>query len=245
MVSMQRAMASFLLLLTLAPVLSPDAGAQTRPGGAGARPDEMVVQAYTFKHQRASEAVSLIYPLLSARGTVALQPGGNTLVITDTPAALSRIVPVLRSFDHPARPLRIEIFVVKASRTPVSPPIRRSDLPEEQTRELRAALPYDIYEVQAQARLQAMEGQSVIYGLGTDFEVKFRLGTLLNGKRVKLSNFRVSKSGNELIHAHLNLWVDQTMNLGLAKHEESAEALILVLTLRPVEPTRRQPKAQP
>lgn len=236
MVPVERTALCFLWILVLTSCL---AAAQPRPAQ---RPEEVVLRAYTFKHQRASEAVSLVYPMLSPRGTVELQPATNTLVLRDTPSSLSRIVPLLHGFDHPARPVRLEVIVVKASRNQVSPPVKRSDLPEQLTRRLRQLLPYDIYETQAQAHLNALEGQSVIYELGNDFEVSFRLGTLLDEQRVKLSNFRItrqSRPGTSLIHTNLNLRVDQTMSLGLAKSEASRDALMVVLTLRSVDIPRR------
>lgn len=201
-------------------------------------PDEMVVQAYTFRYQTASEAVQLVYPLLSPRGTVEVQPKGNTLVLRDTRAAIDRILPALRSFDHAARPLRLEVFLVKASRTPVSPPIRRSDLPEWLTRRLRDLLAYDIFEMQAQAQLSGLEGQKVTYDLGQEYRVSFRFGTVLEGGRTKLNGFRISRPATDgkaeavLIQTSLNLWVDRTTSLGLAKSEASREALMVVLTLR-------------
>ena len=61
------------------------------------RPDRidevLVLHAFTLKHQRASDAIPLVHPLLSERGTVELQPGDNTLVIRDSPGALARILP--------------------------------------------------------------------------------------------------------------------------------------------------------
>lgn len=235
----RRTVTCFLWMLVLAPMLA----AQPRP--AQRSQEELVVRAYTLKHQRASDAYQLVYPLLTSRGSVELQNGGNTLVIRDTLAALSRIVPVLQRFDHPARPLRLDIYIVKASRAVVSPPERRSDLPEPLTRNLRQVLNYDVYEVAAQAQLWAMEGQSVVYGLGDEFEVRFRFGTLLNERRIKLSDFRITRKSEGrakgLIHTNLNLWVEQTVNLGLAKSEESREALMVVMTLRDVE-VRRLPR---
>jgi hypothetical protein len=225
-------------------VLTSGLAAQSRPAQ---RMDEVVLRAYTFKHQRASEAVSHVYPLLSGQGTVELQPASNTLVIRDTLAALSRIVPVLHRLDHPARPVRLELIIVEASRNQVSPPVKKSDLPGQLTRRLRQLLPYDIYEMQAQAQFQAVEGQSVTAQLGDDYEVSFRLGTLIDGERVKLSNFRIrrrseSRPGVNLIHTNLNLRVDQVMALGLAKSELSKNALMVVLTLRNGEmPRRLQP----
>jgi hypothetical protein len=211
-------------------------------------PDELVLHAYTLRYQQALEAIPLIQPLLSARGTLELQPGGNTLVLRDTPAALARIVPVLRGFDHPALPLRVEILIVKASRLTVSPSVARSDLPEALTRRLRELLPYEIYELQAQAQLASQEGQAVAYELGDDYVVSFRLGTLIAAQRIKLVNFEISrraanrKSAVPLVHTNLNLCLDQTMSLGLARSEGSRDALIIVVTVRRGEP---RPRAEP
>ena len=199
--------------------------------------DVLVLHAYTLKHQRASDAIPLVHPLLSERGTVELQPGDNTLVIRDTPGALARILPVLRSFDHAPRPLRVEIMIVKASRSAVSPPMNHSDLPEELTRRLRKILLYDNYDLEAQSLLQPVEGESVTYEIGEGYQVAFRLGTVLPDRRVRLTDFEIARRSpkrgpQELLHTNLNLWLDQTMSLGLAKSEGSREALMVVLTLR-------------
>ena len=230
----RRTVACLLWMLLLTPVLS---GAQPRTAQSG----ELIVRVHTFKHKRAADAVPLISPLLTQRGAVEL-PGNNTIVIRDTLAAVSRIVPVLHSFDHPARPLRLDVLIVKASRAPVSPPIRRSDLPEPITRRLREVLNYEVYEMQAEGQIWAMEGQEVVYGVG-DFEVSFRLGTMLDGGRVKLSNFRIYRQSEgptkKGLHTNLNLVLGKTMSLGLAKSEASREALMVVLTLHPIAVERR------
>jgi hypothetical protein len=220
----RRSIASFLLVLAV-----------TSPLWAQPQDDDVVVQAYTFKYQRAREAVPLVDPLLSPRGTVEYQPKGNTLVIRDTQEAIRRIVPVLRRFDHPRLRLRLEIFVVRASRAPgVSPQVRHSDLPDWLTKRLQDLLAYDVYEMQAQAQLGGAEGQRVVYDLGPEYRVSFRFGTLMDQK-IKLLNFRISRQGRpeaNLIETNLNLLLDQTMSLGLAKNESSREALMVVLTLR-------------
>ncbi len=225
-----------LLLMVAATALS------AAPAGAP-DPKEIGVQVYTFKYQRASEAVAMVYPLLSPRGTVELQPGGNTLVIRDTASAIHKVMPLLRSYDHPARALRLEIFVVRASRNVVSPQVQHSDLPEYLTRRLRGLLAYDNFEKQAQAQLAGAEGQGVVYELGPEYKVSFRFGTL-GDDRVKLSGFRIShraegRPETDLLHANLTLSLDHTTSLGLASSETSREALILVLTLRDGEIAHR------
>jgi hypothetical protein len=204
--------------------------------GAPRIDDVLVLHAYTLKHQRASEALPLIHPLLSERGTVELQPGDNTLVIRDSAGALSRILPVLRAFDHSPRQIRVEIMIVRASRSAVSPPMNHSDLPEELTRRLRKILLYDNYDLESQALLQPVEGESVTYEIGEGYQVAFRMGTVLPDRRVRLADFEIGRRGprrapQELLHTNLNLWLDQTMSLGLAKSEGSREALMVVLTL--------------
>jgi hypothetical protein len=230
---------SWVLLLLLAGAVPPVAA---QPGAPD--PREIGVQVYTFKYQRASEAVTMVYPLLSPRGTVELQPGGNTLVIRDTAAAIRKVMPVLRAYDHPSRALRLEIYVVRASRTVVSPQVQNSDLPESLTRRLRGLLAYENFEKQAQAQVAGAEGQGVVYELGPDYKVSFRFGTLTGDRRVKLSDFLISRRAEgrpeaRLLHANLTLQLDSTTSLGLASSETSNEATLLVLTLHDGEVAHR------
>jgi hypothetical protein len=131
----------------------------------------------------------------------------------------------------------VEIMIVRASRSAVSPPMNHSDLPDELTRRLRKILLYDNYDLEAQAQLQPVEGESVTYEIGEGYVVAFRLGTVLPDRRVRLADFEIGRrvprrASQELLHTNLNLWLDQTMSLGLAKSEGSREALMVVLTLR-------------
>jgi hypothetical protein len=241
MLPVRRALASCLLmsLLPLAAVM-PLAGQAGQSGGVR-KVAAPVLHAFALKHQRASEAIALVHPLLSPRGTVELQPRGNTLVIRDTQAAIDRILPVLKGFDHPLRPLGIEIFIVRAQRAQTSPRVVVSDLPDGLTERLRQILPYEIFRLQAQARLETREGEPVTFELGDDFEISFRVGTVLDDGRIKLNDFRIDRRSPRkvgLLHTHLTLWLDQTMSLGLAKSEASREALMVVMTVNGREPAR-------
>jgi hypothetical protein len=228
---------ALLAVLLALPLVQLDAQAQ----------QELVVHAYTLKHQKASEALMLIHPLLSPRGTVELQKGGNTLVVRDTVAALAQVIPILRNFDHPARPLRLDVFVVRASRRSVSGQPAAAQLPAELEQRLRGLLHYEVYELEAQARMTTLEGQSVTYEMGSGFQASFRLGTVVAG-RIRLSDFRMvrrlpQKAEQPLVHTNLNLSLEQWMSLGLAKSESSPEALLVVLRLR-AEPPPRSQRAQ-
>jgi hypothetical protein len=239
MSSFRRIVAGFLgamALIVLGTALAAEAGQHEA--------EDLSLHAYSLRYQQAIEAIPLIQPLLSSKGTLELQPGTNTLVVRDTRAALDRILPVLRAYDHPSQPLKLDVMIVRASRAVVSPQAR-SDLPEELTRRLRELLPYEVYELQAQTQLLTREGEAVAYNVGSEYEVSFRLGTLMEDRRIKLAGFEVGrrighKAGSvPMIHTNLNLWIEQTLSLGLARGEASRDALIIVLTLHRGEPQKR------
>jgi Bacterial type II/III secretion system short domain len=235
MASMRRTFASSLLLLFLA------------SGAARAQGGEIIMHAYKLKYRRATEAIALVSSLLSPRGTVELQPATNTVVIRDTVASVNKIIPVLNQYDLPARPLTLELYIVRASRSAVSPPVARSNLPDEMTRELRQMLPYDNYDLQARAQLTSLEGQAVTYVVGGEYEVGFRVGAVQGGQWIRLSDFRISRRAEHKVDQllvrgkSLNLIFGKTMFVGLARDESSAAALMVALTMRPGDVARKVP----
>ena len=209
---------------------------------------ELVLHAFTLRHRAATEAFQLVVPMLTKRGTVELQPATNTLVIRDTPVALGQIIPALRRYDRPSQPLTLDVYIVRATRSTVSGAPSQSDLPEPLTKRLRALLPYENFFGQAQARLSSREGEAVTYALGGEYEVSFRLGTIVQGQ-VRLSDFRIARiaelrrTGMSLFQATLILPLDQTTSFVLARNEDSHEALMVVLNLR--QSGQRPPPPRP
>ena len=203
-----------------------------------ARADEPLgLYAYTLKHQEASEALAAIQSLLSGRGTVELRPTDNTLVVRDTQAALAAIKPALQRFDHPPRSLRIELMIVRARRALFSPILQEEPLPETLLQRLKQVLPYSTYNVLAKTDLGTREGEEVTYELAEGFGVGFRTGTVLEGKRLKLHDFRVTRAGDaaglrSLIHGNLSLQLARTFTMTLAGSEGSSTALVVVLVPR-------------
>ncbi len=192
----------------------------------------LVVHAVTLRHQPAASALALVHPLLSERGSVQLQPGGNTLVVRDTAAVVERVAGLLRDFDHPAQRLTIHIQVVRAGDGG-----NGGRLDQELLDRLRELLRYDSYRVVAAAELEAREGERVSYELGEEYQILFQLGTLMSGERIKLQGFEVIRrrgvpEPRRLLHTQVNLLLERPMILGLAKNESSRRALLLVLTCR-------------
>ena len=214
----RRSLAGAVLALGIAAT----AAAQTEP--------PLLVHAYTLRHQPAAEALDLVHPLLSQRGSVQLQPGGNTLVVRDEAAVVDRVVELLREFDHAAQKLALRIQVVRAGDGGTGEPLGR-----ELAERLGELLRYDSYRVVAAAELEAREGDLASYELGEEYRIGFQLGTLMSGDRLKLHDFEVSRQGGEeesrrLLRTQVNLRLGRPMILGLAKNESSRRALLLVLT---------------
>jgi hypothetical protein len=193
----------------------------------------MVLHAYTLSHRPAAEAAELVRGMLSPRGSVTVQEEGNTVVVRDTLASLVRVVPALRQFDRPARPLGFELMVVRAYRerlpsSAVQPP------PRELVGKLRKLLNYGTYELVASVDLPSREGEELTYQVGDAWSVSFRVGEVLADDSVKLYDFRLFRRGRQepMIHTNLNLFVDKTYSLGFSKSEESDTALMVVITCR-------------
>lgn len=202
--------------------LAGTAVAQTEP--------PLLVHAYTLRHQPAAEALLLVHPLLSRRGSVQLQPGGNTLVVRDEAAVIDRVVELLREFDHAAQRLALRIQVVRAGDGGEGEPLGR-----ELAERLGELLRYDSYRVVAAVELESREGELASYELGEEYRIGFQLGTLMSGDSLKLHDFEVTRQTGEegsrrLLRTQVNLRLGRPMILGLAKNESSRRALLLVLT---------------
>lgn len=236
-----------LLFLGVGPLLLADAVIATPVGGDPALAARQVY-AYTCEHQPASEAVTLVRPLLSPRGSVELQPGNNSLVVRDTREAIERIKPVLESFDHPPQSLRLDIRIVRAGPAKGARPSGMPDataLPGDLAARLGGLLRYDSYEKLAETTVTPTEGEEVTYAIGKDYSVSFRLGTVLAGQRLRLHDFRILQRARnpanksrqlpprKLLHTNLNLWLDQQLALVVPQDTGAAdEALMVAIACR-------------
>jgi hypothetical protein len=205
---------------------------------------------FTLRHQSTAAAVALIRPLLSPSGTVEEQSLRKTVVVRDIGSAIDRVQAALLELDRPAQNLRFEIQVIQAGpvRAPISPPEPiqiGKPLGEELAGRLRRHLRYESFAVVAEAGLSSKEGENVSYTLGDGYDLSFKLGSIVNAKRLQVENFRVEKRSRqsadkgrqlkprELFHANLNLWLDRYFTLVLADDPERQEALVIAIICRP------------
>lgn len=154
---------------------------------------------------------------------------------------------MLDRFDHPPQALHLDIYLLRAGATVAG----GDPAPESVVRLLRQHLRYDRYELLGAVGVPASEGQAVTYALGDDFDVSFRLGTLLAGQKLRVHDFRVARrpslvaqsanksrqpEARELVYTNLNLWRDKQFALVLSQERASEAALMVAITFRPDDP---------
>ncbi len=199
--------------------------------------DALAQVSYPLEHRDVEEALEVVEPLLSARGTARPLPGGRTLEVRDTAERLEQVMVMLRRFDRPVGGYQLEFMVIRAQPLSVSPP---PPVPKEIPRELlerwRNLLRYEHYELVARKTWPAQADREVRQDLGSGYRVSFRLSKIYGSRRVKLQNFRLLRRSDngeeELIHTNLNPRVNQILSLGLAKDEASRTALMVVVVCR-------------
>jgi hypothetical protein len=232
MISPHHHLARSLLLAVLVLAATP-AAARQQPD----RVETLRVHVHKMEHQPAREALPLVETMLSPAGELELITATNTLVVRDRASVITRLQPILREFDHPPRGLKLEIFLVEASRPPQGGGTGAAELPESLARGLGRMLQFNRYRLLGQGMLETREGELVSYALGGGYEVSFRIGTLLAGQRLRLRGFEIVRQrgevGERLLHADLNLNVERMYVLSVARDEASDAGLVVAVSCTP------------
>lgn len=215
------------LLICIAALTTGVALAEPADGGKA-----LSVRTFQFKYKDVDRAAAIIKPLLSAQGSLSMQPSERSLVITDRPENLSAIASALEEFDSAPRPLKLTIRLVMASRTET--PSRIADELSDVAPKL-AMLRYNSVESLGQAAIESREGDAGAVELANGYRAEFRLGEYdPASKTISIPDFKLSKQQDsqvkELYKASLNLKVGQT--LILAATRQGQRAVVVVLSAR-------------
>ena len=229
---------SLVLAAVLAVLGSGAASSQISPATPVHGVDELRLLEFPLRHQPGTEALAMVGTMLSPRGTVEFDAQANRMVVRDILAVLSRVALALQNFDHPIEDLRVEVKIIQAGPRQVGE--RDSGLSPGLMRELSKVLigyQFESYQLVAFVDLLAREGAEVQHQIGNQFRISFRVGTVLQDRRLRLSNFRVARAAavppeRPLLATNLTPWLDQTMILGLAKEEGSRSALLVAVNCR-------------
>jgi hypothetical protein len=208
----------------------------------------LVLESFRFEHQPAVEALALIEPLLSRRGTLSFDREQNTIVVRDHAGVIGTLRPILEEFDHQPRWIHLEIYLLRAGREEVSEPSPRSPqatrdsrpLPADIVASLGHLLTFRHYEPLGSAQFVVREGQEVVGKLGAVHEVNFRAGTVLMDQRLRLRAFELARTdrtgaaGTVFRPADLNLKNDKALLLTVSADSQSESGMVVALRWRSV-----------
>lgn len=211
------------------------------PSGAPTveRTETLVLHAHQLEYQPAREALPLVEPMLSPRGSLELRAQSNTLVVRDHASIVEAVRAALREFDHPPIDLVLDVFLLLASRREenLPPGAAVSALPPALVEGLGSMVRFNQYEVMAEGQLVAREGQQVSYDLGSRYSLRFQMGTVLGARRLKLRGFELARRtgtlSQPLLSTDLNVTLRRMQVVALAASEDAERGLVVAVTCRP------------
>lgn len=191
------------------------------------------VQTFQFKHKQADKAAAVIKPLMSADGTMSIQPGTNSLVVSDSPENIKRIAAALAQFD--TQPLSMMLSVRLVSATRGAEPRVAPQLTDIASK--LALLRYNILESLGSADAGGREGEPGRIELEGGYRADFKFGEYDPASdTVKVSDFRLSRLEGDtlapLMKTTLNLKIGQTVIFTATKQPQSQRALMIVVTAK-------------
>jgi hypothetical protein len=192
------------------------------------------VQTFLFKFKQAENAASIIKPLMSAEGSMQIQPAANSLIVTDAPENMKRIASALKQFDLPAQPFKLTVRLVSARRGSAGESRIDADLSDVSSK--LALLRYNVLERLGLAEVTGKEGDPGMVELG-QHRADFRFGEYDPASdSLKVGDFRLLRlEGDQLapmMKTTLNLKLGQTVIIGVTKDAQSQRALMIVVTAK-------------
>ncbi|MEO7793203.1 MAG: hypothetical protein ABIV06_00405 [Thermoanaerobaculia bacterium] len=215
-------------------VVAPQTGA---PGeSAGIR-----LMVFSLERKPVFEALTVVRPLLSVQGSVELDPNRNTIAVRDNLAALSRVATAIRAFDHENLPVRIDVSLIRAEIAKISPIPPDTGIEPDLLTRLRQLMRFETFSLLAHGEIASREGEAVAYEMAEGYRLNFELGSVADGKRIRLTGFRIVRAlpgqpERELVRSVVNLGLEQPLILGLTRDEASDRALLLVLRYQSATP---------
>jgi hypothetical protein len=220
-------------------MVSGAAFAETAAGAAAAdTAHALTVRTFTFKYKQADKAAAAIKALVSADGSVSIQPATNSLVVTDRAENLKSIVKAIGDFDLPAQTFKLSVRLIAAGHAEGNPRVGE-DLKD--VAQKLSMLRYNSFEGAGEALVEGKEGDPGIVEMPTGYRADFGFGEFDPATdSIKVKDFHLSRLGGAakdqlatvLAKTSLNLRLGQMYIVGAAKAPDSQRALMIVLVAR-------------
>ncbi|MEO8218133.1 MAG: secretin N-terminal domain-containing protein [Acidobacteriota bacterium] len=215
-----------LLLVCFATVSWADAGGR------------LSVRSFQLRYKEPEKVAAAVKSLMSNEGSLSIQAGARSLVITDHVENLKNIAGAIEKFDVPARAFRLELKLIFAGRAPTAGKVPE-DL-KEIAAKLSGVLRFNTFEEVGGISVIGKEGDPIVARIDGNYRAEMKFGEYdPQSDSVRVSAFQLSRivtSGSDsgqvepLLTTNLNLRLGQTAVVGATRQPESSRALMLVLT---------------
>jgi hypothetical protein len=205
---------------------------------ASALAAEQELRVFQLHFRPAREAAALVEPLLSAEGSVLLQPSLNAITVRDTPDVLKRVAEALASWDVTPLSYKVRVRVLLASMDP-PPPGKPGPFISGIGAEISKLFHFTDYQELATLQVTAADGSLVEAAAGERYHLRFTVkGVAQDPERVQLAPLELARrdqggDGSEVLHpllrATVTLLLKQPSVVGGARAENANQALFLVL----------------
>ena len=193
----------------------------------------LTVRTFTFKYKDADRAAGVVKPLLSSEGTISIQPGTKSVVVTDRADNLKAVAKAIADFDVPPQSFRLSVRLVSAARVAAEAAKVPGELKDIAPK--LAYMRYNSLETEGQAEIEGKEGDPGIVDMPTGYRAEFKFGEYDPASdSVKVSELRLARLQKDqlaqvLKPMTLNLRLGQTYVVGATRSAESQRALIVVI----------------
>lgn len=213
-------------------------------------PDPVQARAFEIRFRSATDAQALVAPILSADGSVTVQPKLRTLVVQDRVSVLDRVAGLLATFDLPPRNVEVtlSLFLGTDRREQEA---GRNVPTESLSREVRGVsetlgdfTKWNAYQHLGGRSVTAVEGSEVKVDLSDDYRVVFEVDSIQDrpGSVVRFKSFTLQKiiresDGREhtqdVYTTQIVIPAAKMLVVGAAQNPESKRALFLTLQAKP------------
>jgi hypothetical protein len=218
----------FVLMVAL---LVAAAAAQAEPPAAADAAKALTVHTFTFKYKDADKAAAVVKPLMSTEGTISIQPGTKSVVVTDRADNLKAVAKALADFDVPPQTFHLSVRLVSAARA------EESKVPNElkDVAPKLALMRYNALDSEGQAEFEGKEGDPGLVDMTTGYRAEFKFGEYdaasdsIKVNELKLARLQKDQLSPVLKPISLNLRLGQTYVVGATRSAQSQRALIVVI----------------
>jgi len=218
----------FFLVIVLFVALSAAQAEPPAPEAAKA----LSVRTFTFKYKEAEKATGVIKPLMSTDGTISIQPGTKSIVVTDRAENLKAVAKAIADYDVAPQTFHLSVRLISASH--VAPDTAKAAEEVKDVAPKLNRMGYNALESAGQADFEGKEGDPGILELPSGYRADFKLGEYDPASdSVKLSDFHLSRLQADqltpVLKTTLNLTLGQTYMVGATRSAKSERALWIIL----------------